>query len=108
LILGIDAFVEKDSRIFMGGLPRWEYILHLFVNGFHFASIAVFLALKLSITEVGIAIVPDLSDFINFEMFRFLSINLLPGAVILAIAHIMTSVNSTAQYCNKWRGKVNC
>jgi hypothetical protein len=52
--------------------------------------------------------VPDHSDFINFEMFRFLSINLLPGAVILAIAHIMTSVNSTAQYCNKWRGKVNC
>lgn len=35
LILAIDAYVEKDSRVFMGGLPRWEYILHLFVNGFH-------------------------------------------------------------------------
>lgn len=29
VVLGIDAYVEKDSRAFMGGLPRWEYILHL-------------------------------------------------------------------------------
>lgn len=32
----------KDSRAFMGGLPRWEYIVHLLGNGFHFAAIAVF------------------------------------------------------------------
>jgi hypothetical protein len=23
-ILGLDAYVEKDSRAFMGGLPRWS------------------------------------------------------------------------------------
>ena len=74
IVLGIDAFVEKDSRSFMGGLPRWEYILHLFVNGFHFASIAVFLALKLTFTENGIEIVQDLSSFKNFELFKFVAV----------------------------------
>ncbi len=108
LILGIDAFVEKDSRIFMGGLPRWEYILHLFVNGFHFASIAVFLALKLTFNERGISIVPDLSAVKNFDMFRFLAINLLPGALVLAVIHIMTSLDFTIPYWNKWRAKVTC
>jgi hypothetical protein len=61
IVLAIDAFSEKESRAFMGGLPQWEYILHLFVNGFHFASVAVFLAVKLYLTENGINIVHDLS-----------------------------------------------
>ncbi|RZL97515.1 MAG: hypothetical protein EOO88_62405, partial [Pedobacter sp.] len=28
-VLGADAYMEKESRVFMGGLPKWEYILHL-------------------------------------------------------------------------------
>jgi hypothetical protein len=108
VILGIDAFVEKDSRAFMGGLPRWEYILHLFVNGFHFASIAVFLALKLTFEGGEIAIVHDLSGFKHFEIFYFLTVNLLPGAIILAIIHIMTNIQITTQYWNMLRKKVTC
>lgn len=89
-VLGIDAFVEKDSRAFMGGLPRWEYILHLFVNGFHFASIAVFLALKLDFTESGIVVVPDLSESAHFKLFQTLVLNLIPGAVLIALVHVVT------------------
>lgn len=108
IVLGIDAFVEKDSRSFMGGLPRWEYILHLFVNGFHFASIAVFLALKLTFTEGGIEVVQDLSGLKNFGLFRFVAINLLPGAIILALLHIVTSVTTTKVYWNNLRTKIVC
>jgi hypothetical protein len=108
MVLGIDAFIEKDSRSFMGGLPRWEYILHLFVNGFHFASIAVFFALKLSITENGIEIIPDLSDLKNFGMFQFVAVNLLPGAIILALLHIFTSISTTQVYWNNLRTKISC
>lgn len=108
LILAIDAYVEKDSRVFMGGLPRWEYILHLFVNGFHFASIAVFLVLKLDIVENGIIIIPNLSNFSNFKSFEFVTINLIPGAIILAIIHILTSINGTRIYWNSLRGKITC
>jgi hypothetical protein len=108
IVLGIDAFVEKDSRNFMGGLPRWEYILHLFVNGFHFASIAVFFAIKLTFTENGIEIVQDLSNLKNFGLFHFVAVNLLPGAIILALLHIMTSINATSVYWNKLRTKIAC
>jgi hypothetical protein len=108
IVLVIDAFVEKDSRTFMGGLPRWEYILHLFVNGFHFASIAVFLALKLTFSGEEILIVQDLSSLKNFEFFQFVSVNLLPGAVLLALIHIATSFNFSTVYWNKWRAKIKC
>lgn len=54
ITLIIDAYVEKDSRQFMGGLPRWEYIIHLLVNGFHFASIAVFLVIKIKLAGTAL------------------------------------------------------
>lgn len=108
IVLGIDAFVEKDSRSFMGGLPRWEYILHLFVNGFHFSSIAVFFAIKLTFTENGINIVPNLSNLKNFGLFHFVAVNLLPGAIILAVLHILTSINTTRVYWNNLRAKIRC
>jgi hypothetical protein len=108
IVLGIDAFVEKDSRSFMGGLPRWEYILHLFVNGFHFASIAVFFAIKLTFTENGIEIVQNLSNLKNFGLFHFVAVNLLPGAIILALLHILTSINAASVYWNNLRTKITC
>ena len=108
LVLGVDAFVEKDSRSFMGGLPRWEYILHLFVNGFHFASIAVFFVMKLTFTENGIDIIQDLSELENFGMFYFVAVNLLPGAVLLALLHILTSIDATSVYWNRLRAKITC
>lgn len=108
IVLGIDAFVEKESRLFMGGLPRWEYILHLFVNGFHFASISVFIALKLIFTANGIEVVPDLSSLKNFEMFQFVAVNLLPGASIMALIHLLTSINATKIYWNNLRKKITC
>jgi hypothetical protein len=108
MVLGIDAFVEKDSRTFMGGLPRWEYILHLFVNGFHFASIAVFFAIKLSFEENRIVLIQDLSDLKHFGLFKFVAANLLPGAIVLAMLHIATSINATKVYWNNFRTKVTC
>ncbi|HRE76834.1 MAG TPA: hypothetical protein PLL09_03315 [Flavobacterium sp.] len=108
VVLGIDAYVEKDSRSFMGGLPRWEYILHLFVNGFHFASIAVFLAIKLTFTENGFEIIKDLSNQKNFELFHFVAINLLPGAIVLAFIHIFTSIKATKVHWNNLRNKIEC
>jgi len=106
--LGIDGFIEKDSRKFMGGLPRWEYILHLFVNGFHFATIAVFLVLKLKIGEGGFEIVSNLSNHENFEMFQFLAVNLLPGSIILALLHVFTNFNITEIYWRRFRTQISC
>ena len=108
VVLGIDAYVEKDSRSFMGGLPRWEYMLHLFVNGFHFASIAVFFAIKLTYTENGIEIIEDLSNQKNFGLFQFVAVNLLPGAMLMALLHVFTSINATKVHWNNIRNKIAC
>ncbi len=89
ITLGVDAFVEKDSRAFMGGLPRWEYIIHLFVNGFHFASIAVFLALKLDIGTEGISFRHGFPGVKAFEQFAWLAGQLIPGALLFGVLHVV-------------------
>lgn len=85
----IDAYTEKDSRTFMGGLPRWEYIIHLLVNGFHFASIAVFLVIKINLDSTGITLVNNFQQVESFHIFRTIAVNLLPGAVLISLLHIL-------------------
>jgi hypothetical protein len=108
IVLGLDAYMETDSRNFMGGLPRWEYILHLFVNGFHFASIAVFLTLKLELTKEGIAIVPNFYGYQNFYVFKLIGLNILPGAILIGLVHILVIAPKTSIVWNKCRNKINC
>lgn len=108
VVLAVDAYIEKDSREFMGGLPRWEYILHLFVNGFHFSSIAVFLSLKLKYENDKIVIQPDLNTYQNYEIFNYIVINILPGAVIIAFLHLLLCVPKTRFFWNSLRDKIQC
>lgn len=108
IVLVIDAYIEKDSRAFMGGLPRWEYILHLFVNGFHFASIAVFLSLKLNLDKEGITITPNFYSYQNFYIFKLIALNILPGSILIGLIHILVIFPNTAVVWNKWRAKINC
>jgi hypothetical protein len=107
-VLGIDAYIEKDSRAFMGGLPRWEYILHLFVNGFHFASIAVFISLKLQLNKEEITIVPNFYNYQNFYIFKLIALNILPGAILIGLIHILVIIPKTAVVWDKWRKKISC
>ena len=102
IVLGIDAYSEKNSRAFMGGLPRWEYILHLFVNGFHFALIAVFLAIKINITEHEFVLVHDFNNSNNFQIFEKLIRLVLPGSILFAIIHILLAIPKINSYLNKF------
>jgi hypothetical protein len=108
LVLAADAWLEKDSRVFMGGLSRWEYILHLFVNGFHFASVAVFLVMKLQLVDGGIEIVSNFYGLKNYGLYRFLVANLLPGACLLAVLHVLVAIPRSAGIWNRYREKVTC
>lgn len=85
----VDAYTEKDSRKFMGGLPRWEYIIHLLVNGFHFAGIAVFLVIKINLDRNGIELINNFQQVEHFHTFRVVAINLLPGAIIIFLLHLL-------------------
>ena len=108
IVLGIDAFIEIDSRAFMNGLPRWEYIVHLFVNGFHFASIAVYLIIKLSFDGGTVHFRTDFSASANYPAFIWLVKNLIPGGIIICLLHIMVLAPGTSKYWDRLRNKITC
>ena len=100
VVLGIDAYLEGDSRAFMGGLPRWEYILHLFVNGFHFAGVAVYYTAKIHLLPSSIEIIDDFSGVYWHGNFIICVQQMLPGAIFMALLHIVTSYEKTTRYWN--------
>jgi hypothetical protein len=96
VVTGIDAYVEKDSRSFMGGLPRWEYIIHLTVNGVHFASIAVFLVLKLEIAGGQLVFRQVLATVGGYDSFVWLVKNLIPGGILIGLLHVFVAFKQGA------------
>lgn len=107
LILGIDAYMEHDSRAFMNGLPRWEYVIHLFVNGFHFAAISVYLIIKIDI-DSGVTIINDFSTIRHYHNFKWLVENLIPGAVLMSVIHLLVMIPLVRQYWDTAIDKLNC
>lgn len=98
IVLGIDAYSEKDSRQFMGGLPRCEYIIHLFANSFHFASIVLFISTRLKIEAFQILIVNDYAELWSAHFVYLIALNLIPGAVLLAIIHLILMTKNGAEF----------
>lgn len=100
LFLGLDAYHEKDSRAFMGGLPRWEYIVHLFVNGFHFGAIVLVFTLKPADAW-------HWSTQFNPQGYTYalsLFVDLLwPGALLLSLLHLAFYNKSFKKW---WRDKL--
>lgn len=101
-IMTIDAYVEKDSRKFMGGLPRWEYIIHLLVNGFHFAGLAVFLVLKINLTKEGMmSLQNNFQEFESYNLFKIIVLNILPGSILIGLLHVLVYIPGFNFYFRK-------
>ncbi|MET6997818.1 hypothetical protein [Chitinophaga defluvii] len=100
IVLGLDAYLEGDSRKFMGGLPRWEYIIHLFVNGFHFAAVAVFLVIKVDLSGGHFDIRNNLSDLPGYSVMLFVAKNFIPGSIVFAALHVLGLFKSGAAWLN--------
>ncbi len=108
IILGLDAYSEEESRSFMGGLPKWEYILHLFSNSFHFAAIVLIIATRLRIEKSTIIYSKEFISNSTLEMVQFIAINIIPGAIILALAHLLLSFKFGRKLWNINRLKITC
>jgi len=108
VVLGIDAYVEDESRSFMNGLPKWEYILHLFSNSFHFAAIVLLIATRINIGESGIAYSSEFLSVSVFETVQFVAKNILPGAIVLAFLHVILSFDFGRQLYNGLRLRITC
>ena len=108
IVLGIDAYSEKDSRAFMGGLPRWEYILHLFANSLHFAAFMLLTATRIEIGNFGFIYSTKFLSSNSFETAQWLALNILPGAILLGIAHLLLTWDFGKELWNRNRQRVTC
>lgn len=108
IVLGIDAYSEQESRSFMGGLPKWEYIIHLFSNAFHFAAIILVLSLKLTISDSAVHFVTSFAASPAHDFFTFISVTIIPGALILAILHSVLLLKKPQAFWNNYRSKITC
>lgn len=108
IVLAIDAYSEKDSRSFMGGLPRWEYIVHLFSNAFHFSAIILVLGLKVKIADASLVFINSFAASPAQELFAFVSFNVIPGAIILALLHFVLMLKKPRTIWNTYRAKITC
>lgn len=108
LVLAIDAYSEKESRSFMNGLPRLEYILHLFANSFHFASIVLMIGARLEISPDKVAYTTKYLSGPGFEMIQFIAINVLPGAIILGLVHLALCTEAGRKIWDRNRLRITC
>lgn len=108
VVLAVDAYSEKESRSFMAGLPKWEYIIHLFSNAFHFSAILLVLALKLNITTSGITFVNEFVSSPAKEVFTFVSVNIIPGAIVLGVLHFILLLRRPQNIWNNYRTQITC
>lgn len=108
VVLAIDAYSEKESRSFMGGLPTWEYIVHLFANAFHFSAIILVLALRLNILEGALVFEETQTLSTAYELFQFIAVNTIPGAIFLALLHVALMIKKPRKIWMTYRSKVTC
>jgi len=107
-VLAIDAYSEKDSRQFMGGLPRWEYIIHLFSNTFHFAAIILIIATRITVNEQSILFVELLGNSSAKQCFDFIAVNMIPGGILLALIHVLLATSFGKKLWTANRLKITC
>ena len=108
MVLGADAYSEKDSRNFMGGLPKWEYILHLFANSLHFASIILIVATRIKVEGLNLVYSYDFLSYKSFETIQLIAINILPGSIFLGAIHLLLATNYGRNLWNTNRLKITC
>ncbi len=108
LILGIDAYSEAESRSFMGGLPKWEYIVHLFSNAFHFTVIVLVLTAKLQVLDGALYMVTGPISGNAYGLFITIAQQLLPGAILMALLHLFLAHKSGHRFWNTYRIKLQC
>lgn len=97
----VDTLLEKGSRAFMGGLPHWEYVLHVFANGLHFAVVASYLVMRVRRDASGFFLA-DLTDTAHADLFASMALNLLPGAVLVGMLHVMLLHGRVAAVWGRW------
>lgn len=107
-VLAVDAYTEGESRKSIGGLPRWEYILHLFANSFHFASIALILGVRINVRNLEVNLNETIPLTQGQLIMDFIAVNIIPGAIILAVIHFLLLTSRGKQVWKSIRLRIKC
>lgn len=107
IVLGLDAFSEGDSRKSIGGLPKWEYILHLFANSFHFSAVVLILATKILITDDGLLFNEALTGSFAQQLSYSVAVNIIPGSIVLAFLHVIVLSPKGLQLWSKLKSLIS-
>ena len=80
-----DALIEQESRRDLGGLPRYEYLVHVIATAFHSSAeaLAVVGWLSIALGWTNSAATWGLPPF-----FRTVSYGLTAGAIAVALVHL--------------------
>ncbi len=108
LILGLDAYVEEDSRSFMGGLPRWEYIVHLFANSLHFGSFLLLILTRIQFNGSTLFYSYSFLDGRYYPLVKMIGIQFIPGSILLAGVHVFLITTKGKRIWANLRKKVVC
>ncbi|MFK7782869.1 hypothetical protein [Psychroserpens sp.] len=106
--LGLDAYAEDDSRQFMNGLPKWEYIIHLFSNSFHFAAIVLIIGARLTINDGVLGLTTSLPISFAKDILQIIAVNIIPGSIVLALIHLILIHPKGRSLWNYNRLKIKC
>lgn len=104
IVLFLDAYYEEDSREFMDGLPRWEYIIHIFANSFHFASIVLIIIIRNNDTIHNSLI----SHVEVSSLLYMVGKTVIPGAILMGAIHLLLTFNIGKTVWRSLRAKVRC
>lgn len=106
VVLALDAYFEKDSRAFMNGLPRWEYIIHLFANSLHFASFVIIIIIRQNPIHLDAVYTMGNSD--SIDLIYLVGINVIPGAIIMGLIHLILTFKSVKTKWLSLKSKIIC
>lgn len=87
VVQGFDMWEEKKARAGLGGLSSVEYILHVVLTSLHTSMLLLYLLSK----PTGAFNLLENQILSSSENVRLVALNLLPGAVIVAILHWILS-----------------
>lgn len=105
IIEAIDVISERQSRKNIGGLSDSEYLLHVTLTTMRVASITLFLASKPREAWLSSLLLPSYPDLV-----RTIVLNLIPGAIIMIILHVVliiqpkliTKIENFCKHKNKY------
>ena len=100
ITLLVDAYVEKIVEHLWEGYQDGN-ILFIYWEMVSTLPLSLFLVIKININADGISLTENFQQIRNYQIFKIIALNLLPGAIIISLIHIMVYIPKFKYYFEK-------